>query len=206
MVSLGFEDARLTGAGSDGGIDIAARKAVAQVKHWSSPVGRPEVQRLAGAARGRTAIFIASKYSRQAMDWADQAGIALFTYTQNANVSARNLAAGRLLSSRSKGVRETIDRDFALRAERAERWFAVVNAEMNRRGRAPRPLTRRERKEYARYVDALAEMRKARASLAKVEQARSARLGRRSRFAVRVGGLENDLKAVARLLRISLPE
>ncbi|WP_405859944.1 restriction endonuclease [Streptomyces sp. NBC_00090] len=39
MHGLGFTDAQMTGAGADGGIDVIARDAIAQVKHYSQPVG-----------------------------------------------------------------------------------------------------------------------------------------------------------------------
>jgi hypothetical protein len=50
----GFLDARVTQSGSDGGIDVRATGAVAQVKREAKAVGRPAVQNLVGA-RGRDA-------------------------------------------------------------------------------------------------------------------------------------------------------
>lgn len=46
MRKNGYPDARLTQPGADGGIDVASSKAVAQVKHHSKPVDRPDVQQL----------------------------------------------------------------------------------------------------------------------------------------------------------------
>src|SRR5437763_10631632 len=42
MRHLGFPDARCTGAGTDGGVDVRSAGAGAQVKAQLSPVGRPE--------------------------------------------------------------------------------------------------------------------------------------------------------------------
>jgi hypothetical protein len=41
MRRIGFADAKLTSSGSDGGIDVKATGAVAQVKMQWTPVGRP---------------------------------------------------------------------------------------------------------------------------------------------------------------------
>lgn len=80
--ALGFSDASTTGAGTDNGIDVASLFAVAQVKHLSAAVGQPDVQRLVGANEGRkTMLFYSSSgYSRQAVDYADRAGVALFRF------------------------------------------------------------------------------------------------------------------------------
>jgi hypothetical protein len=80
MRQFGFADATVTTAGADGGIDVVARFAVAQVKYTAKPVGRPVLQQLQGAANGRTAACFASAgYSAQALEFADQVRIALFT-------------------------------------------------------------------------------------------------------------------------------
>lgn len=54
MKKLGFDDAKLTPPGVDGGIDVTAEAAVAQVKHYATaPIGAPPVQQLRGAAISR---------------------------------------------------------------------------------------------------------------------------------------------------------
>ena len=53
MRHWGFGDARLTSSGADGGVDVRARAAVAQVKFEASQVGRPALQRLYGARGAR---------------------------------------------------------------------------------------------------------------------------------------------------------
>lgn len=57
MRAYGFSDARTTPGGSDGGIDVVSRWGVAQVKYFSNPVGRPDVQKLRGAAHGRDRVL-----------------------------------------------------------------------------------------------------------------------------------------------------
>lgn len=79
-----FPDARVTESGSDGGIDVRATGALAQVKREAKPVGRPAVQNLVGA-RGRDVslhlfFFSLSGYSQTAFEYANQIGIALFQY------------------------------------------------------------------------------------------------------------------------------
>lgn len=206
VLALGSSAARLTGEGGDSGLDITADTMVAQVKHWVAPVGRPEVQKLAGAATGRTAVFLAPMFTRQARDWADDAGVALFTYTDAAVVRPLNVAAGRLMPAGGIGVSDVADRDFGLRAERAERWYRLIEAELNRRLRDHRPATRRQRKDLARDVNARDRLRKASVSLAKMGEARRSKVGRQFRVAVRVGDVERELKAVAKLVGLVLPE
>lgn len=79
---LGFLDARLTPAGADGGIDVIATGAVAQVKHYASPVGIAEVQRLRGTIRGgEVAIFYASAgYTASAIKFAEEVDLPLFRF------------------------------------------------------------------------------------------------------------------------------
>lgn len=100
MRSLGFADARVTGAGADGGIDVVAAGAIAQVKWKAAQTGRPDLQRLVGA-RGndtgqRLLFYSGSPYSRHAHAYADAVGMGLFTYdpsgaAQPVNDHARHL-------------------------------------------------------------------------------------------------------------------
>src|SRR5690606_34906785 len=74
MRALGYEDARATKRGADGGIDVMASGAVAQVKMHMKPVGAPDLQRLYGA-RGvhhhRKMLFYSlSGYSDKAVAYA----------------------------------------------------------------------------------------------------------------------------------------
>lgn len=104
MRELGFFDARRTGPGTDGGIDVTAQGAVAQVKHLSVPVGSPDIQRFRGAAHGiEDALFYSSSgYTTAAVVAADRAKIALFQFTtanevQPVNSHAQNSGFGPLL-------------------------------------------------------------------------------------------------------------
>jgi hypothetical protein len=81
MKTLGFIDAQSTGPGADGGIDALSSDAAAQVKFYANPVGRPDVQRLRGAAHEfRLALFYSTGgYTQEAVEYAKGAGVALFT-------------------------------------------------------------------------------------------------------------------------------
>lgn len=88
MRAYGFADARTTRGGSDGGIDVVSRWGVAQVKFYSNPVGRPDVQKLRGAAHGqeRVLFYAMSGFNQNAIDFADQARVALFQFDQRGMV------------------------------------------------------------------------------------------------------------------------
>ncbi len=80
---LGFADARLTQVGSDGGVDVRGRSLVAQVKAHMVPIGRPDLQKLYGVAMAERALpifFSLMAYTREAEEWADQVGMALFRF------------------------------------------------------------------------------------------------------------------------------
>ena len=55
---MGFE-AEVTGPGTDAGIDVAGPEVIGQVKLQARRVGRPELQRLVGAADGQRAFHVA---------------------------------------------------------------------------------------------------------------------------------------------------
>lgn len=107
MHALGFLDARVTNRGPDGGIDVIASGAVAQVKWHINPVGRPDVQRLYGA-RGnrhnlRMLFFAAIDYTASAVAYADEVGIALFIMPSDGTLVAKNGAAHQLISAAPSG-------------------------------------------------------------------------------------------------------
>lgn len=102
MRSLGFEDADTTSPGADGGIDVRASRAVAQVKHFAdSPVGSPAVQQLAGASnRDHVSIFYSlSGFTRAAVGIAEDADVALFVYSVTGEVSPITQRAMQLLEA-----------------------------------------------------------------------------------------------------------
>jgi len=102
MRHLGFGDARCTGAGTDGGVDVRSRDAVAQVKAQLTPVGRPELQALYGVARseGRQPLFFSlMSYTAAALAWADDVGMALFRFDHAGFVEPVNTAAAALITA-----------------------------------------------------------------------------------------------------------
>ena len=105
MRAMGFEHVQVTQASRDGGVDVIAHGAVAQVKLLSSAVQRPDVQRLRGAAfRVQHALFFSwSGYTAGAVDYADQNGVALFTVVGAAPM-ATNAVARSLLADQSTRI------------------------------------------------------------------------------------------------------
>lgn len=101
MRYFGFKNARVTAGGADGGIDVIADDAVAQVKREAIAVGSPAIQRLYGAASAHGTykhklFFSASGYSRSAEDFARRLGIALFNYDREGRVDPANPAANTI--------------------------------------------------------------------------------------------------------------
>ncbi len=97
MTAMGFESVRLTPSGADGGLDVVGDGVAAQVKALGRPVGRPDVQKLVGAAHARPhrLFFSSSGYTPHAVQYADIAGVALFLLdahriAQPVNAVARN--------------------------------------------------------------------------------------------------------------------
>jgi hypothetical protein len=96
----GFRDARITRSGPDGGVDIVSASAVAQVKWHVKMVGLGEIQRLYGIAQAENKaglFFSLGGFSRAAIAWADQHGIAAFTLDP---VTPANAGAAKIASLR----------------------------------------------------------------------------------------------------------
>lgn len=77
-------------------------RALAQVKWKGGATGRPDCQELVGARGTGTEqlfFFSASGYSAQAIECADQVGMALFTYDPVGAAEAVNVAARRMLEA-----------------------------------------------------------------------------------------------------------
>lgn len=102
---LGMQGARTTGSGNDQGIDVVSDLGVAQVKHVAVPIGAPMVQSALGAGHGNVAVlfFSLSGFTRQAEEFADRAGVALFGYDIYGDVRAGNENARVLVT---RGGRE----------------------------------------------------------------------------------------------------
>src|SRR5699024_214113 len=107
MKFLGFIDAQRTSSGADGGIDVESSEAAAQVKFHASPVGRPDIQRLRGAAHEyRIGIFYSTGgYTREATHYADEAGVALFQMNLYGQAEATSQQATLLAESEHMGER-----------------------------------------------------------------------------------------------------
>lgn len=128
---LGFTDSTATPVGSDGGIDVAATDAVAQVKMHAKPVGRPDIQRLIGAAHSlgpRVLLFFSQQgYGSHAIEFADQAGMALFKFNYSDGVEPVNDAANRLVTNRLNRSEVTAPNPYAeLRRTLATQPFGEV--------------------------------------------------------------------------------
>lgn len=108
---LGMQGARTTGAGNDKGIDVVSDHGVAQVKHMGVPSGAPIVQSALGAGHGKVAVlfFSLSGFTRQAEDFAEQSGVALFTYDIYGEVRAGNDYARTLVSRGGNERKSTVD-------------------------------------------------------------------------------------------------
>lgn len=104
LVHLGYTDARVTGAGPDGGVDVQSSRAVAQVKMEAVKSGAPYVQALFGIAalRGVTGIFFSlAGYTTKAVEFADQAGLLLFQFMFDGSVAPASAAARRVVLAAS---------------------------------------------------------------------------------------------------------
>lgn len=102
MRELGFSDAVATTGGPDGGVDVRASGALAQVKWRGGVAGRPELQQLFGARgadfKRKLLYFSAAGYSQHAQDYARSASIALFTYDPTGTLTPENHQARNLVS------------------------------------------------------------------------------------------------------------
>lgn len=115
--SLGFGDADVTGMGADGGVDVRGSGVIAQVKHYAKPVGIAEVQRLRGTLLGDDiAIFYATTgFTRQAVQFAEQVGMPLFSFGPSGKALAENAAAMQLQANSISDVRALVELDTTLR-------------------------------------------------------------------------------------------
>ncbi|MDP2774261.1 MAG: restriction endonuclease [Nocardioides sp.] len=104
---MGFPGALVTPAGTDGGIDVIGPGSTgviaAQVKFEAVSAGRPKLQELygAGVAAGATttAFFSSAGFTRQAQDWADQVGMALFEFSLDGSIVPANEHSRRLFEA-----------------------------------------------------------------------------------------------------------
>lgn len=101
MRMWGYFDAVATTGGADGGIDVRSNRALAQVKFRGSRAGRPDVQRLVGAAAGDSTkvllFFDYRGYSPQAVQYANQMGVGLYVYDTSGVVKPVNQSARQIM-------------------------------------------------------------------------------------------------------------
>lgn len=109
MRSWGYMDAELTTSGADGGIDVRSSRALAQVKYLAAAVGRPDLQRLIGAAATVPGVqlmfFTGSDYSATAVEFAGMVNMALFRYGLDGAVTPVNETARWVMRQSAQGVR-----------------------------------------------------------------------------------------------------
>lgn len=99
---MGYTDAHCTPSGPDGGLDVIATQAVAQVKLHGRPIGRPDLQKLYGAALGIQSLFFAAEgFTEEAVAWAASVDMALFRFDRQGEPTPANHLA-QLMMSRSE--------------------------------------------------------------------------------------------------------
>ena len=101
MIHWGYEDARCTPVGADAGVDVDSSRAIAQVKAEMSPTGRPVIQQTYGAAvlhSKQALVFSLAGFTKEAIAWADQAGVALFSFDLQGVPKSENEHGSRVAS------------------------------------------------------------------------------------------------------------
>ncbi|MCX2966282.1 restriction endonuclease [Gordonia aquimaris] len=136
---LGFRDAKVTELSGDGGVDVVSKHAVAQVKHWNSQIGRPELQQLYGARgadRKKKLLFFSSGgYSPLAVEYANEHDIALYRFGDDSTWWPMNKAARKLTRSSVQKREDKIDDISRGTAQVAKRLWAAsqeIKAEVAR--------------------------------------------------------------------------
>jgi hypothetical protein len=174
MKAWGFEDVTVTRGSGDGGVDVVAAHAVAQVKYQAKPVGRPAVQQLRGAAHGldEALFFSWSGYSRQAIEYANGASVALFLIADDrpypASLSAELILDAVRTRARERSAEQARkSREARRRRRQSDRAMRAARREQKRVARtADRRLSQQARDENRRISqqarDEKAGLRKAR--------------------------------------------
>jgi len=201
MSALGFQGVTRTLAGSDGGIDVVAEGAAAQVKFHTNPTGSPDIQRLRGAADAfGKRLFYATAYSSSALAAAGQLGIAAYQYTPAGLVVPLNPSAHDYTVVNPAPPPERTawgSLTFESRQNRAARWAQQIQEATGA------PISDRRRKgarQLAEREAALKQLLQALEVLADTDNPLYKR-GRRERT---LAEAERQLKLAARTLRIIL--
>lgn len=127
MLKMGYggsreEAGKATQLGTDGGIDgiihedrLGLDKIYLQAKRWDGTVGRPEIQKFAGALQGEGAIkgvFITtSNYSKEARDYAERVNCRI-VLIDGAQLAQLMIDYGLGVSTRSVYELKAIDSDY----------------------------------------------------------------------------------------------
>ena len=101
MVYWGYYDAKATPVGPDGGLDVIASRALAQVKYRNVKTSRTEINEFHGSAEGSgkdELYFSLSGYTQKAIDRADEKDIALFEFNDQGIPKPVNSEARRIAS------------------------------------------------------------------------------------------------------------
>ncbi|MCD9153110.1 restriction endonuclease [Aeromicrobium duanguangcaii] len=122
---LGFRDAKRMPDGADGGIDVRSERAIAQVKFLATPVGRPDIQRLAGVFAGgeRRVFYSFSGYSKQATEEAEHLKMALFSFDRKRNVEPVNKTANDLVKANAAHALPLVENTHSKEWGWATLWF-----------------------------------------------------------------------------------
>ena len=140
MKYWGLLDSVVTQASGDGGIDVLSSRFAAQVKFFADfPVGRPDVQKLYGAAQalGLATIFFAytNGYTKEALEWADSVEMACFTFVPVSPGDSRfefqgntNAAADLMLENEGMNYSE-----YQERVEMEHKYISYMNFDEDQR-------------------------------------------------------------------------
>lgn len=98
----GVIDAQPTRHTRDGGEDVTSARYAAQTKHWKANVGARDIREIFGVAsagRKQAMVFTRTGYTRDALEFAEDAGVALFVYSEDWEVTAASSSAKQLLAT-----------------------------------------------------------------------------------------------------------
>ena len=142
MRHWGYTDAAVTAGGPDGGIDVRADGALAQVKFEAVRVGAPLLQRLVGA-RGldhdkALFFFTGAGYAKPAVTYANTMSIALFKYGLDGSMTPVNAAASKVVTRAAAQAEARARAQAHAEAEARPRARAEARARTRARARPPR--------------------------------------------------------------------
>jgi hypothetical protein len=175
MILMGFRDARVTQQSNDGGYDVVARTAVAEVKWQERPTPPKDIRALNGVKGARQAMFFSGGgYSKKSIEFAFEHNIALFMFTSyDGSLLSCNSIADALLSP--------IATDEPGYAQRTSRRHIRNRRQEERRAAAATQKAKRARdKKEAAIKQARAQEAAKSVAMAEREQRTSDRVARRS--------------------------